>query len=67
MKVQREPVFFTCTTDELEGGFPPVVDENGVAPPENAICELLNSDNTVTNYFQWVGGEWFRYGKELQT
>jgi hypothetical protein len=55
---------FTCLPDELdENGVPPLVDDLGVAVPENAICELLNRDNSITAWFQQVDGEWYRYGE----
>lgn len=64
MKVQREPVYFTCTADELtSAGTPPVIDENGTPPPANAICELLNDDKSITAYFQWDGAAWYQYGE----
>lgn len=63
MKVQKDVVYFTCTPDELtEAGVPPSVDENGTPPPENAICELLNGDKSITAYFQWAEGAWYQYG-----
>lgn len=64
MKTQIQVVYFTCEADELTvTGVPPAVDNLGTPPPENAICELLNDDLSITAYFQYVGGEWYQYGE----
>ena len=62
MKVQNDVVMFTCLSDELVELLPPVIDDDGVPLPDNAMIEVLSADgNTVVSIWQVVDGIPYAY------
>jgi hypothetical protein len=67
MKVQRDPVLFTCQSDELDEGTgqPPLLDEDGNSIPDNSMLEVFDGTlKTVASIWQYSEdtGEWYQYG-----
>lgn len=64
MKIQNEPVMYTCETAELDPVtfLPPVLDDNGVGMSEGDLCELVDdATNTVSGSFLFHGDQWYVY------
>ena len=63
MKTQKTVVMFTCMSEEIVEGVIPVIDDDGVPLPDNAMVEVLSSDlNTVQSIWQVENGVPYLYG-----